>query len=588
MWHAIILVCKLYALIILWKMKGVTVMNKTEKVVFIHSISFKIILLVIAITIFTLAGSVLGANNEVKSILEDTNENYIMSIAEQGAQTISNIPEEIADDDEYTAVMKGIEMAGIDSAYAYLVSADGTMLYHPTADKIGQSVENTVIKGVVSELAAGKKPQDAVVEYDYKGDVKYAGYALTSNNMIVVITADKSEIVSPLNRMIRYMLGIAAGTLVLSAIIGYIMSIFICRPIQQMTQIIGKTSQLDFTPTENGGQLRKRRDETGLMARAVHDMRANLRKMVQDINTASSDITTNVDSLRQTSDMINSMCTDNSATTQELAAGMEEAAATTVNVNENVQTMRQEAESIADMAGKGAEQSGEVMERAKNLGNKTEQASKRTMDMYQNVKDKSDKAIEGSKAVNKIDELSNTIMEISSQTGLLALNASIEAARAGEAGKGFAVVATEIGSLADQTSKAIADIGTIVKAVNEAVDNMTDCMKETTEFLEKSVLEDYKEFQEVSVQYQADADAYGDNMNKVKDAIDKLTALTETSAEALDGIKDTVNESATGVTDIAQKTSDMVEKTVDIHDKVTECYGCADELNNIVAKFKLK
>ena len=37
-----------------------------------------------------------------------------MSIAEQGAQTISNIPEEIADDDEYTAVMKGIEMAGID------------------------------------------------------------------------------------------------------------------------------------------------------------------------------------------------------------------------------------------------------------------------------------------------------------------------------------------------------------------------------------------------------------------------------------------------------------------------------------------
>ena len=585
MWHAIILVCKLYALIILWKMKGVTVMNKTEKVVFIHSISFKIILLVIAITIFTLAGSVLGANNEVKSILEDTNENYIMSIAEQGAQTISNIPEEIADDDEYTAVMKGIEMAGIDSAYAYLVSADGTMLYHPTADKIGQSVENTVIKGVVSELAAGKKPQDAVVEYDYKGDVKYAGYALTSNNMIVVITADKSEIVSPLNRMIRYMLGIAAGTLVLSVIIGYIMSIFICRPIQQMTQIIGKTSQLDFTPTENGGQLRKRRDETGLMARAVHDMRANLRKMVQDINTASSDITTNVDSLRQTSDMINSMCTDNSATTQELAAGMEEAAATTVNVNENVQTMRQEAESIADMAGKGAEQSGEVMERAKNLGNKTEQASKRTMDMYQNVKDKS---IEGSKAVNKIDELSNTIMEISSQTGLLALNASIEAARAGEAGKGFAVVATEIGSLADQTSKAIADIGTIVKAVNEAVDNMTDCMKETTEFLEKSVLEDYKEFQEVSVQYQADADAYGDNMNKVKDAIDKLTALTETSAEALDGIKDTVNESATDVTDIAQKTSDMVEKTVDIHDKVTECYGCADELNNIVAKFKLK
>ena len=519
--------------------------------------------------------------------MEESNENYILSLAEQGAQTITNIPEELINSDEYAAVMQGIEMKGIDSAYAYLVSADGTMLYHPTAEKIGQSVENSVIKGVVAEIEAGKTPQNEVVEYDYKGEIKYAGYALTGDNSIVVVTADKSDITDPLSRMINYMFGCALGTLIISVIAGYMVSKFICKPIQQMTEIVEKTARLDFTSTENGSSLRKRHDETGLMAREVHLMRGNLRDIVTNINETSGQITVNVDGLKQVTDLINTMCTDNSATTEQLAAGMEEAAATTINVNENVQDMKQNAEDIEQMAQQGAQQSDEVMQRAKNLGNKTEQASNRTMQMYQNVKDKSEKAIEGSKAVDKINELTGTIMEISSQTGLLALNASIEAARAGEAGKGFAVVATEIGSLADQTTRAIEDIGTIVKEVNEAVANMTECMKETTEFLEQSVLADYKEFKEVSVQYQEDADAYGNDMNQVRDAVNQLAGLAVTSAGALDGIKDTVNESATGVTDIAQKTSDMVSKAVEANDMVTECYSCADNLKAIVARFKL-
>ena len=562
-------------------------MEKNEKVTFIHSISFKILLLVVCIVAYSLVGSVLSANSTVTEIVEKTNENYILSLAEQGAQTISNIPPELVSNGEYTKVMQAIEMKGTESAYAYLVDADGTMLYHPTAEKIGQPVENSVIKGVVSEIQSGKIPENAVVEYEYKGAMKYAGYAITGGNMIVVVTADKSEIVAPINDMVKSMGMVAVATLLECLVAGYIVSLFICKPIRRLTQIIEKTARLDFTSNEDAKKLRNRKDETGHMARKVHDMRKILRKMVTDINAASDQITTNVDGLKQVADTINGMCTDNSATTQELAASMEETAATAISINESVQGMKDDADAITVMAQKGAEASDEVMERAKNLGAKTEQASNRTMDMYAGVKEKSQKAIEGSKAVNKINELTDTIMEISSQTSLLALNASIEAARAGEAGKGFAVVATEIGKLADQTSKAIADIGTIVQEVNTAVGNMTECMEETTEFLEKAVLEDYKEFKEVSLQYQEDADSYGSNMNEVKDAIQRLFSLIETSAQALDEIKDTMNEAAAGVTDIAEKTSDMVKKTTQTNDMVTECYGCADNLKDIVDKFVL-
>ena len=114
------------------------------------------------------------------------------------------------------------------------------------------------------------------------------------------------------------------------------------------------------------------------------------------------------------------------------------------------------------------------MMRANDLRTKTVEASTKTMTMYNNVKTKAQEAIEGSKAVDKINELTGTIMEISSQTGLLALNASIEAARAGENGRGFAVVAGEVGKLSDfindinkDINKLVGEIDTVVHKMNE-------------------------------------------------------------------------------------------------------------------------
>lgn len=562
-------------------------MKEEQKVSFIHSISAKIMLLTVLAVVMSVLIVAFRAETGSKAVVGDVSADYILSMAEMGAEVVNNLPQE-ADAGTYETALADISMEGIDSSYAYLVDTDGTMLYHPTADKIGQPVENAVVLGVVAELAKGQVPANETVTYDFKGVTKYAAYAITADRQIVVVTADEDEIMKPLNQMVNKIILLSFGILAAAIILAYVVSQFICRPIRQLTTIIVDTAQLDFRSNPNGAKLRSRRDETGEMANAVHVMRKNLRSMIGDIDTASNQITHNVDGLQEITTTVDHMCSDNSATSQQLAAGMEETAATTVTINENIDVIKTGADDINSMATEGARTSEEIMKRANDLRTKTVEASTKTMTMYNNVKTKAQEAIEGSKAVDKINELTGTIMEISSQTGLLALNASIEAARAGEAGRGFAVVATEIGSLADQTSKAIKDIGTIVDAVNTAVSNMAECLEETTGFLENTVLTEYKEFEQVSEQYQEDADTFKTSMNDVSDAMAGLANSIDAIAQALSGINSTVGESSIGVSDIAEKTSDMVEKTGTTHDMVEECYTYVEKLREIVSQFVLQ
>lgn len=566
--------------------------NQHTKTNFFSSLSFKIILLILASVLMTsivIAAILLPSS---RNIIIDSAENNMYSMEKAYARLLNKAIESgdtAGGYDYYNSVLNGAGIEGLSSSYAYLVQEDGIMLYHPTQDKVGSPVENVVVSGVVADMKNGIIPSGIkVTSYLFKGVWKHAVYTVLDDHSILVISADETEIIESFETITKLMYIGDIISLVVIGVLGYLIARFILiAPLNRMTGIINDTAQFNLLRNPASAALCARKDEIGVIACAIRDMRANLRTIVRDIEGAGGQIYGNVDELDAISGEINDQCSDNSSTTQQLAAGMEEALAVTDNINSDIGRMQANADDILAISRDGEQMAVEVKERAGDLKRTTQEATQKTNRMYESVKKTTEQAIENSKAVAKINELTSSIMAISSQTSLLALNASIEAARAGEAGRGFAVVATEISNLASQTSQTADGINSIVSEVNQAVTSLEESLKSTIEFLEEVVLQDYDNFATVGEQYDNDAHVFYDSMTGVEESVNTLTETIGQIVQALNGISKTVSESSSGVQNIADKTNVVVGQTKQNNELVKDCKDTVKKLNDIAKMFTM-
>lgn len=576
------------------KMKDEIISNefqKTIKTSMFRTMKVKVIAIVLLITAMACVFNLWTAfpifekviTEQTKSSMMDVTNAYGHLIEKESAAKKTALTFE-----DYNAYVGSVKLKGIESSYVYVVDSNGLMLYHPDENKVGLEVENSVIKGIVEKLKQGVVPLGDTVTYKYQGVTKYAGYFVTdTDHSVVVLTADESEIMSPQALFNRKMLFGNLFVIVLAVIVGSIIAYILAKPTIIITNAVNRISNLDFKEDERQKKLDTHRDEFGEMSRAIGRMRDNIIVVIEHLTNASNSIGANALELTRYANDVNENSSDNSATAEELAAGMEETSATTESINSNIVHIEDNTKEISQLTEEGRGMAQEIMQRAKELNTNTEHASLLTKQMYEDVKAKTTVAIEKSKSVERIQALSKAIMDIASQTSLLSLNASIEAARAGESGRGFAVVATEIGNLASQSTRTVKDISVIVEEVQDAVNNMADCLAKTLEFLEQTVLTDYEGFKHVSTQYSEDAFKFNDSMSIINNSIENLQKTIKNIAEAIKGINDTISEAATGVTDIAQKTSNTVELTGKTSQKVTESMQYAKDLNTIVEQFKL-
>ena len=338
------------------------------------------------------------------------------------------------------------------------------------------------------------------------------------------------------------------------------------------------------------GDLTKRvsvrsHDEIGQASDNINHFIETLQSIMSNIINNSNVLDGVVGNVAESVSSSSDSANDISAIMEELSATMEEVSATTSTVSENTVSADGRIREMNEQTKVISKYAQEMRERAEALENTATENMNNTSRVIGEITEEMNLALENSKSVEKVAQLTDDILSISSQTNLLALNASIEAARAGEAGKGFAVVADEIRQLADSSRETANNIQTINEQVIDAVQGLVKSSEKIITYINESVLPDYQSFVEGGQQYSTDANHIDTTMDECSNMAGEIQATMAKITDAIEGINRAVEESANGVTDAAVSIDSLVQSISTVSGQMEENSAVAKNLKEESSSF---
>ncbi|MBD5556293.1 MAG: methyl-accepting chemotaxis protein [Roseburia sp.] len=341
------------------------------------------------------------------------------------------------------------------------------------------------------------------------------------------------------------------------------------KPVKHMSR---KMKQIAMAVSAGNGNLTermkgKRNDEMGQLVESINHLLEAFQQVIARIKKNSVYMAEIADRVDVQFTASNDKISDLSSVMEQMTAGSEEISALVHQMQGEVQGISGETEQITVEMDSGMTFATELRERARQIRTQTIESKKSAEEMASSIRETMETSIRESRNIDKIEELTKTILDITARTNLLALNASIEAARAGEAGRGFAVVADEIRTLADTSKQNATEIQALNYKVIAAVRSLCECSERLTQFVDSKVMDDYKSFEMMSVRYMDDANIVSEMIDKIQSNVDHIGGQINTVLQNIGGISSSAEESSLGIQSVTGNVVDLLDATGNISDE---------------------
>lgn len=498
--------------------------------------------------------------------------------------------------------------------YSFVIDGEGVVVAHPDSTQIEELYNYSLLTKTVSKKDNNGQPmtdadgaiiteeQSITLSEDYQkiiadvmagnsgsqkmkndGESYFVSYASVplkgeSDSWSVITLHKESSAMSVVNRIIVLAVLIAGIIIIAAAFVIALLARRLTNPVVSITELIKNASDGDFTvraPEDS-------QNEIGTLSKSLNKMTAKISVILSRLTSITGEVVQSADNLKEIEADADSI----SRAVREISDGTE-------TQKTEIDQVFVKAEALDENFEQLQEKNRILLEDAQN----TMQSGENGMLGVTELKAQNESASEGMAAAferiqlleehsQKISGILNTINEISSQTGLLALNASIEAARAGEQGKGFAVVAESIGKLATDSTAATADIEKIIeelcKDIADTVSNIAT-IRNNIEGQTNVVVQ----VQDTFTDFRALAEKTKESVSGIEQLVGEMQESNHLVVQAVERIRDI----STNAADLTDKVADSLEEQLhgirNVSDRIDALSSVSTEMEQEMTKFKL-
>lgn len=508
------------------------------------------------------------------------------------------------------------EFSNVDKGeYSYIIDGEGVVVAHPDSVQIEELYNyKTLTKTVADKDENGNSLEDEdgniltkeepfTISKDYqniiadvmegntgcrkiKNDgetyiVSYASIALPgeSDPWSVITVQKKSSAMEMVNRIIVITVFVALLAIAVAVLVISLLAHRLTKPIVSITELIGNASDGDFTVRADENS----RNEIGVLSGSFNKMIEKVSGILTKITTFSGEVVQSsgyLKGIEEKADSINQAVREISDGTVAQNTQVNEVVDYTEELEEKFAELRRKSEYLLEDAAKVTQSGKRGSENVDELKSHNEVTTKMVDDSYEKIMGLGEQS-------QKISSIINTINDISSQTALLALNASIEAARAGEHGKGFAVVAESISKLAYNSTEATQDIEKIIAELCQNISDTVSKMESIKQGVDNQtavvdkVQEAFNSFNEL-------AEKTRDSVNGIEKLVVEMQRCDQSMVNAVEQIRDISKNTAELTQKVANSLDEQLEGIRFVAGRIDNLSAASGEMERDMTKFKMK